>query len=51
MQWKYIYQHFFASGVIKHWNMVKSSEIKVRSQKMFQNNINEYFTRAKTHVW
>lgn len=42
-----IYQNLFTCGVTRHWSILKSSEIKIRFQKMFQNNINKYFNRAK----
>ena len=42
-----IYKNFFSCSIIKHWNSFKSSEILVRSPKLFNTNINKYFTRSK----
>ena len=44
-----LYKNFFTCAIVKHWNMFKSSEINVRSSKIFENNIEKYFTRAK--IW
>ena len=43
------YQNFFTCAIIKHWNNLKSSEIKVRSSNSFKYSINKYFIRAK--IW
>ena len=44
-----VYQNFFTCAIIKHWNNLKSSEIKVRSSNSFKSSINKYFIRAK--IW
>ena len=43
------YQNFFTCAIVKHWNKLKSSEIKVRTSNAFKASIRKYFVRAK--IW
>ena len=43
------HQGFFTNACVKHWNRLKSSEINVRTCRMFKKKILNYFERVK--IW
>ena len=40
---------FFTSACVRHWNRLKSSEINVRTCRLFKSKILNYFDREK--IW
>ena len=44
-----IRQNFFTSSIIKHWNLLKSSDINVRRINIFKKNVLRYL--AKQKIW
>ena len=44
-----IRHHFFTCSIIKHWNRLKSSDINVRSIRLFKKNIIKYLRRE--NIW
>ena len=40
---------FFSCACVRHWNLLKSSEINVRSCRLFKKSIMNYFRREK--IW
>ena len=46
-----IRHHFFTCSIIKHWNRLKSSDINVRSIRLFKKNIIKYLRRENIWWW
>ena len=44
-----IRQKFFANSVVNYWNMLKSTDINVRTDKDFKKKIASFFVREK--IW
>ena len=42
-----IRHHFFTCSVIKHWNLLKSTDINVRTIRLFKNNVARSIAREK----
>ena len=40
---------FFSNACVRHWNLLKSSEINVQTCRLFEKNISNYFRREK--IW
>ena len=43
------HKNFFTSACVRHWNRLKSSEINVRTCRLFKSKILNYFDREK--IW
>lgn len=42
-------KHFFTNSIIKHWNLLKSTDINVRTIRQFKINVDNYFKRSD--IW
>ena len=42
-------QNFFTCSIIKHWNLLKSTDIDVQTSRLFKKNIDRYLENAK--IW
>ena len=44
-----IRHHFFTCSIIKHWNLLKSSDINVQTVRLFKKNVMKYLSKEK--IW
>ena len=44
-----VHKGFFVNAIVKHWNNLKSSEINVRTCRLFKTKVLNYFSREK--IW
>ena len=42
-----IRQKFFTSSIVKYWNLLKSSDINVKTDKAFKEKVKNFFIREK----